>query len=147
MVLDSLANSEQYTTLHKSFAKAFEYLKTTDFSTIEAGKYVIDGDNIYASVSEYTTKEKGELEGHELYIDIQYIVKGCEIIGYAERTNQESSVAYNPTKDIEFFKGDYAPIKIEAGQFVVLFPNDLHLPCLSCNAPTNVKKVVVKVKL
>ena len=71
MVLDKIENSKLYTGLSKKIAKAFAYINETDLHQIVPGKYEIDGDNIFALVQEYETKNDGRLEGHYKYIDIQ----------------------------------------------------------------------------
>ena len=45
MILDTLANSDRYISLHPSFAKAFEYIKLKDLPNMEDGKFEIDGDS------------------------------------------------------------------------------------------------------
>ena len=66
MILDSLSNSASIEQLHPLFKQAFDYLKSTDFSKKEAGKIVLDGDNLYISVAEPTgkSKEAAKLETH-----------------------------------------------------------------------------------
>ena len=48
MVTDFLQNAHLYEGLNERFRKAFNYLKQTDFSAVDKGKYDIDGDNIFA---------------------------------------------------------------------------------------------------
>lgn len=147
MVIDNIANYAQYIELHPLFARAFEYLKSTDFSEYQEGKYPIDGNDIFASISDYITKSSGQLEGHREYIDIQYIISGQEKIGVAKLNNQTESIPYSNERDIAFFEGDYETITLKEGMFAIFFPDDLHLPCLKCDEPSAVKKVVVKVRI
>lgn len=149
MIFDKLENSALYASANPRFAKAFDYLKTTDFSTVEPGKYPIDGDLIYAAVSEYDSKEieNCKLEAHLNYIDIQYIVSGEEQMGVCMLEGQVPSIPYNTEKDCVFYKEPVSLVKVEAGMIAVFFPHDLHQPCIQVNGPAKVKKVVVKVKL
>ena len=39
MILDSLNNTKKIECLHPLFKKAFDYLKSTDFSKVEDGKH------------------------------------------------------------------------------------------------------------
>ena len=73
MILDSLSNSASIEQLHPLFKKAFDFLKSTDFSTKEAGKIVLDGDDLYVSIAEPVGKSKdaAKMETHNKYIDIQ----------------------------------------------------------------------------
>lgn len=67
MIIDKLANAHLYFGLGERINKALTYIKETDFSKMELGKYEIDGDNIFALVNEYKTKDQneGKLEAHK----------------------------------------------------------------------------------
>ena len=147
MIKDILSNHAKYHSLHPLFAKAFEYLSSADLADYDEGKYPIDGNDMYASISEYVTKGEGQLEGHLEYIDIQYIVKGSEVIGYASKNGQKEAIPYSNEHDIAFYEGDYEPIELNAGEFAIFFSDDLHLPCLKNGKPSVVKKIVVKVRV
>ena len=49
MILDSLNNTKKIECLHPLFKKAFDYLKSTDFSKVEDGKHELDGSRLYVS--------------------------------------------------------------------------------------------------
>ncbi len=147
MIIDSLDNVKHYRSLSERLKKAFEFLEETDFEQIEPGKYNVDGDEIFAIVSEYNTKEKPDArpEAHERYIDIQYVVKGKEYMGYALLEDQEPSVPYNPEKDVVFYHADVDYTTVSEGMFAVFFPTDVHAPGAMIEKSEPVKKVVVKV--
>ena len=149
MIIDNIENTKLYNYINKRINIAFEYIKSTDFTSVKPGKYAIDGDNIYASVSEYQTKDKLDSlpEAHLKYIDVQYIIKGNELIGYAPLQDQEIAVTYNETNDIAFYNSKVSYLKMETGMFMILFPGDLHQPCIKEDLSTFVRKVVVKVKV
>ena len=148
MIIDSLENAARYTSLGMHFTEAFEYLKTTDFYTMQPGRHVIDGDNIFAMISEYTTKAAGaeKLEAHRTYTDIQYMVSGTELMGYTLHTTQHPSSPYQEEQDYMLY--DETPscfIPVHAGMFIIFFPGDLHMPCIMQGQAATVKKVVMKV--
>jgi YhcH/YjgK/YiaL family protein len=147
MILDKLENAALYTSISENLKIGFDFLATTDFTHFEPGKYEIAGMNVFAIVSEYQSKEHQDCrpEAHRNYADIQYIVSGREIIGFATLNNQPVTEEYNTDKDIIFFSGETTPLILEAGMFAVFFPQDVHRPCMQLNGPENVKKVVVKV--
>jgi YhcH/YjgK/YiaL family protein len=149
MIVDKLENSDIYSALGERIKKAFDFLKNTDLNALPTGKTEIEGSDIFAAVSEYETKAQAncKLEAHRKYLDVQYLVKGSELIGYAPASNQEVIVDYNEEKDIIFFKADVSTVLIQEGMFAIFFPEDLHQPCIQANSPMNVKKVVVKVRL
>lgn len=149
MIIDKLSNSHLYSGLGEKFNKAFTYLKETDFSKIELGRYDIDGDNIFALVNEYNTKNEneGKLEAHKKYIDVQFVAKGSELMGYAPLENQKVIDEYNEQNDITFFTGDKSFTKVDEGMFAIFFPTDIHLPGIKFDEKSYVKKVVIKVKV
>jgi YhcH/YjgK/YiaL family protein len=149
MIIDNIKNAKLYSNISERINKALEYITATDFANVNPGIYKLDGDNMYASVSFYHTKDKTESypEAHQKYIDVQYIIEGCELIGYATLQNQEIEVGYNDEKDIAFYNCKTTYLKMETGMFMILFPTDLHQPCIMEKESTYVKKVVVKVKL
>ena len=147
MITDIIKNAKLYYGISDRMKKALEYLENNDFSKMEPGKYEIDGSNVYAMIQQYETKpiEIGKWEAHRRYIDIQYIVEGTELIGYANLKDLKAIRNYDEVKDFIHLegKGDY--ITAKPGMFVVLWPEDGHMPSIAVNNPSPVKKVVVKI--
>ena len=148
MVIDKIENLRMYEQLHPLFAKTFDYLEETDFNQLTSGKHIIDGEDIFALLQEYETKNATDcmLEGHQKYIDIQYVLNGEEIMGITSFANQNVLKPYHVDHDIAFYDGEYSPVKVAKGNFTIFFPGDLHMPCLKVNSPALVKKVVVKIR-
>ena len=148
MVIDHLRNAALYLGMHPRMADAFRYLQKTDFSKIEPGRYEIDGADLFALIQLYDPKlkEKARWEAHRKYIDVQYVLSGSELFGYAplERLN---SVAYDEAKDFHELKGDGDFLHVPAGTFLILFPQDAHMPGISGTGSQPVKKIVVKILL
>ena len=149
MIIEKLSNSHLYSGLGERINKAFSYLKQTDFSKMELGKYEIDGESIFALVNEYNTKDQseGKLEAHKKYIDVQFVAKGSELMGYAPLENQQIIEEYNEPNDITFFSGKKSFTQVDEGMFAIFFPTDIHLPGIKVNEKSYVKKVVIKVKV
>ena len=115
MIKDRLEHASSYYGISENLKKGFEWLKNNDMQNIMDGKYVIDGDKLFANVQSYNTKEDAPFEGHRKYIDIQYMIKGVEKIGVVDYKNCSTIENYNEEKDIEFLKINveiYAFIKI-----------------------------------
>jgi YhcH/YjgK/YiaL family protein len=131
--------------------KAFTFLKDSDLAKMEIKRYDIDGNNLYAPISEYMTKneEDARYEAHQKYIDIQYVISGKEQIGIAPASlKKEILEPYNPEKDIMFMTVERI-INFKAGpdRFFIFFPDDLHRPGIRDGESSLVRKVVVKVKI
>ena len=118
----------------------------------ETGKYEIDGEEIYAFVQNYDTKlkENSVFEGHKNYIDIQYIIEGCEMLGVMDISKAVIKNEYDPRNDAAFYKeSEIASCCVaQQGDFCIFYPHDVHSPGVAFNnLPSNVKKIVVKVHI
>lgn len=149
MIIDKIENAHLYKDLGERISKSFDYIKTTDLQNLPVGKYPIDGENIFALVSEYKTKPEfeGKLEAHKKYIDVQYVIEGEELMGYAPLGEQIVLDPYKEENDIIFFKGDKSFTKVSAGMFAVFFPEDVHMPGIVSGKSSSVKKLVIKVRI
>ena len=131
--------------------KAFLFLKSHDLSVLEIKRYDIVGDNLYAPVSEYLTKneEDARYEAHQKYIDIQYVISGKELIGIAPMSQKKDVLEpYDSAKDIEFLTVTGGENRLATpDSFFIFFPDDAHRPGLKDVENSPVKKVVVKVKV
>ena len=149
MIIDKIENAKIYYGFNERISKALEYIKSTDLINLSEGKYELDGDDIYASINLYDTKDRKDcyLEAHRKYIDVQYVVTGSELFGYASFNKQKSHSAYNDEKDFELFDNEPVFIRFDEGMFAMFFPDDLHMPGIKINDSSKVKKVVIKVKI
>ena len=131
--------------------KAFAFLKSTDLATLEIKRYDIDGDNLYAPVSEYLTKneEDAKFESHQKYIDIQYVISGVEQMSVAPLSMKKDIITpYDPVKDLEFMTVDqFNSFKATPEIFFIFFPSDIHRPSVKVGENSQVRKIVVKVKV
>ena len=151
MILDTLAQSAQYHALSPHFAKAFAFLRTMTPQTAP-GRHEIDGDNVYASVQRHFTKPVAErqYESHRQYIDVQYIHTGRELMYWAPLpllTNV--TMPYDAKGDAALYGliPEGVPLHVRAGQFTIFYPQDGHVPSCAWDAPAEVFKVVVKVRV
>jgi YhcH/YjgK/YiaL family protein len=149
MILDIIENVNFYKGLSPSLDRAFNYIVSTDFTRLETGKHVLNGDDLFALVNEYDTQPDSGLllEAHRKYIDVQFMVSGRERVGYLPLQNQVPVKEYDPEKDFILFKNDCSFFDFESGMFAVFFPGDLHMPGVCFDVPGKVRKVVVKVKI
>jgi YhcH/YjgK/YiaL family protein len=149
MIVDKIENSGLYSQSGTRIARAFQYLHTTDFSKLAAGKYEIESDDIFAIVSEYETKDIQDcaLEAHRKYIDIQYLLEGSELIGVTSLKKQIASKAYSEEDDYALYADHSSLLELEAGRFAIFFPEDLHMPGVKNKQKAQVRKVIIKVRV
>lgn len=148
MIIDSLSNIEFYKGLNNRIYKGLKFLREMDLDSLALGKYIIEGENIFANVQEYKTKylEQCRWEGHYKYTDIQYIISGEEMMGYVNM-EETSKIEEKPSDDILFLNANGNFINMKEGYFVIFTPQDAHMPSIAVEQPKNIKKVVIKVAL
>ena len=101
------------------------------------------------SVSSGTSKplEGAVLEAHAKFLDIQYILEGSEVMGWAPTDSLTPECEFNHEEDYCLFTGDCIPITVPAGYCYVVFPEDAHAPGKHLDTPLNYTKIVVKLAL
>ncbi len=128
---------------------AFTFLGTITPSAEET-KYEIQGDDVYAIIASYNTKEPHKFEAHREYVDIQCLLEGQEVIESVALNGLTVDTPYDPEKDVTFYVNTDSRKTIShliPGIFIVFFPHDAHMPGVSVgDSPAFVKKVVVKIK-
>jgi YhcH/YjgK/YiaL family protein len=147
VIIDVIENANLYRKVNSKFSKAFDFLRNTDLLRLNPGKYEIEGSCIYAVVDNYFTrpKKEGLWEAHHRYIDIQYVAKNKEQMGYANLGQMQKCTKYDQEKDILFFKGTGSSFIISAGTFVIFYPQDVHMPGIAIAKPEAVIKIVLKI--
>ena len=149
MIYSKLENIDKYSSLHPLFSAAFDALNKYANSDAAPGKYIIDGDNLFLNVQSYTTSGKDKFEQHLKYIDIQYVIRGKENIKVTTASEAEMTDSYNDYNDCALYKsvGCTTTVEMSDGSALILFPEDLHNPGLPQVKESNVRKIVVKVKI
>lgn len=144
MILDKLSESAVYEALHPLFPEAFAFLREAADKPV--GRHELSG-GMYASISDVTTHSAGgnDLEAHQSYIDIQYLIGGRSACGWAKTDELAVSVPYDSDKDVVFLRGENQKISVRDGDFYILFPSDAHEPHCTDEEPSNYRVVVVKV--
>jgi YhcH/YjgK/YiaL family protein len=152
MILDTLANAAQYKGIHAGIDQVLEAAKAYTPENYPSGRVVLDGDNVFMNMAAYETHatETAVFEAHKQYIDVMVMVEGTETI-YVKATDALSHVYQEYKPEVEALLADFdtdaTPVRLEAGSFVVLFPQDAHSPACHVDGPVNVKKIIGKVRI
>jgi len=147
MIFDVLANADRYAAVHPLFAECFAFLKNTDLAALPVGRQPLGGSGCTVIVSEAAlkTKEAARLEGHRVFIDIQYMVAGEELIGYVPRAHC-AEISDDVANDFQELQGTAEFQTLRPGCFAIYFPEDAHQPSIGTGAHTGpVRKIVIKV--
>lgn len=137
-------------TLRQKIDEAIEIIKNVKFDELELGRHDVNED-FYYNLQSYESKafETTRYEAHRKYVDVQFIVEGMERIDIAPVSALEVEEDYQEEREALFLKAPEraASIVLNAGGYVVLYPEDAHRPCIAAGAPGSVKKIVGKVRI
>lgn len=152
MILDTLDNAAQYRGIHPGVDRALEAMRAYTKENYPGGRVDLDGDNLFLNLNSYeTAPAAGALtEAHRQYMDVMYMVEGSEII-YVKPVAQLQNVThpYDPAIDALLAETDpdATAVRLEAGSFIVLFPQDAHCPGRCVEESETVKKIIGKVRI
>jgi biofilm protein TabA len=146
VLVDTILHKDVHDRLDAGLREAIQFLQSADLASLTCGRHPIDGDRLYAAVSEYQTqsREEGRWEAHRRYMDVHVVVFGAEAIGYATAGALET-VEEEPERDLVWLRGSGEIVTLLPGQFLAVWPGEGHMPGLAVGEPEPVKKVVVKV--
>ena len=151
MVITDIDNAAEQIVLSEGLKKAIDFLKDKSNHTLPDERVDVDGDKVFALVQSYDSKMKRDdpsFEAHRKYVDIQYLASGTEIVGWAPLDAVTTTVPYDAEKDAvkgKVAEDEWTPVRLEAGQAMVLYPTDAHAPCLAVDQPEYVKKICMKI--
>lgn len=148
MIYDNLANTGLYAGTNPDVAAGLEFIRQAT-PDIELGTFWLT-DRVKVMVTEYNTKAVNELgyESHRKFIDIQYPIRGRELIKVKPVQQLSLTREYDAEKDIMFYENPSqasTDIVIGEGYFTVLFPDDGHEPQHFAEKPELIKKITLKV--
>ena len=144
MILCPWKDIKKYTALLPGIEEAFDAVNALE--DYEPKTVQLSGGNRFF-VAAGTTKEPDVAEAHRKYLDIQYIVKGKEVMGWADLADCKLEGEFNEAKDVGKYSGNFEYLTINEGICYVAFPEDAHMPGRHLDVPNEFTKVVVKLKV
>ena len=134
--------------LKEHYTYIYEFIKAHDMIKLDEKRYEL-GNKAYVNIESYHTYkfEERRYESHIDYIDLQYIITGKEIIVVKPIFELVVDSPYNPDRDIIFYHNNIRGINMimDAGDMMLLEPEDGHMPCVSVEDSVYVKKAVFKI--
>lgn len=150
MIIDTLDNLPLYHVLEEEKIKLIQdFCQKASKEELAEGRTDLCGEKLFALVQKYQTKAKEEstLEAHKKYLDMQYIVSGEEYF-YIHKTSKCTVLEdQTPEKDFIFLQSEEQDVRVKAGagMFILLFPQDAHMPCIQVEGKENITKIVFKI--
>ncbi len=129
---------------YRRLQDALAWVRTGAVKELAPGRHELF-DGVYVNISAYRTKTEGRYEAHRKYLDIQILLKGREIIRLADLKKMTEETPYDAEKDILFGSAEGKDYLLREGEWMVIFPEEAHLPGQAAGEPEEVVKAVVKV--
>jgi YhcH/YjgK/YiaL family protein len=146
--IDKKVFAEQYHLNKTYWDMAFAFLKEHDLQKLAPGKYPIDGDNVYAMVTENPTKDYDSTnwESHRKYLDLQYVISGEEKMGISPLSKLATTKTYDDAKDLQNYSGEGKLYVASPAAFFLFFPSNAHRPNITTGDKKPDKKIVIKIR-
>lgn len=138
------------------FQIAFSYLESinNDFLKIKEGECIKEyiTEDMFVLKQAYFTKNRDEcfFESHRKYIDIQYMVKGAEIMDVTSINNLQIVNNYDDKTDFIKYENkseNISNLLIKEKELAIFYPTDAHQPCIKTDEKKLIYKAVVKVPI
>lgn len=142
MIMCPWKDIKKYAALLPGIEEAFDAVNAVTEYENKKTYPLSNGNKFFIAVG--TTKEPDVAEAHRKFLDIQYIVKGKEVMGWADLADCKLEGEFSEEKDIGFYSGDFEFITINEGVCYVVFPEDAHMPSRHLDVPNDYVKIVVK---
>lgn len=124
---------------------------TGDPASYSDGKHDL-GNGVSVNIMTYDTKlrQNAVYEAHQAYVDIQLILDGQEIISVEPLETMHAGTClaeFDLEKDVELYAGNMSGVDhvLRAGEYLILGPQQAHMPGICIGSPSRVRKAVVKV--
>lgn len=130
------------------YIEAMDFIRTHDLSLLAAGRYAIDGDNLYLNIVDAQMRPSVEarLEAHDRYIDVQVPLSCQETFGIKSRAEcTEPDGSMDTEKDIMFFNDVIDTfVNVRPGEVMVFPPDTAHAPLIG---EGHIRKAIFKVRV
>ena len=139
---------------NKAFTLAFNYLENIDnsFLDIKENECIKEmlSDEIFVLKQAYTTKNREDcfFESHKKYIDIQYMVKGDEIMDISNLEELKIIKDYDEKTDFIKYENkcdNISTLIIKEKELAIFYPQDAHQPCIKIDDAKLIYKAVIKI--
>ena len=105
MIVCPWKDIKKYAALLPGIDEAFDAVNALTEYEDKKNYPLSNGNRFFLAVQ--STKPVDLAEAHRNYLDIQYIVKGKEVMGWAELADCKLEGEFNETKDVGTYSGDF----------------------------------------
>lgn len=152
MITGNVNHLELLPYLPAQLKQAIQYVMANFNADSVLGKFDIDGENQFVMIFNDSTSPAEERcqELHGKYLDIQIVLAGQEKMVFSNLAAPQGRAEWLEGKDIAFLSLTQQGLEeksfiMNAGDFVVFYPGELHKPMCAVGENAPVKKAVVKI--
>ena len=152
MITGNVNHLELLPYLPAQLKQAIQYVMANFNADSALGKFDVDGENQFVMIFNDSTSpaEERRQELHGKYLDIQIVLAGQEKMVFSNLAAPQGSAEWLEGKDIAFLLLTQQGLEeksfiMNAGDFVVFYPGELHKPMCAVGENAPVKKAVVKI--
>lgn len=146
MITGKLKDLNRYIGINKNLDIAIAYIQKEEWRNAPMGETPVAGQHVLLRRFDCKTvsSEEKPFEGHQVYGDIQLLVKGNEIVEYTDLLHTKALNEYQKENDFQEYQGTaLGSFLLEEDSFAICFPEDLHKPDIT-HVSTKVEKAVIK---
>lgn len=150
MIYDQKKNISRYYGISQNLDTALHFIENNDLKNLPKGRTTIDGDNVFVNHFSYETSPKTAdslFEDHNEYLDLHFPLSGSEIIAISESVLLKETER-RPDEDSTMYVGDaQVNLPVTDADFLIVYPEEAHLPKLKAAQTSTVDKLVFKIRL
>ena len=147
MIADRLENVRHYGIPVEGLEEALGWLERENLQGLEPGRYPLGDTGGTAILAEGPTvpEEREDWEAHRRFADLQVVLSGAEMMGFAPLSSMAPKGSYSEKDDCILLEGEGNFMLVRAGGFAVFTPQDAHKAMLSpATGTVTVRKAIFK---
>ena len=149
MIIGNIHYKAPCTELSEKVKECLQYAHTHNLSQYPTGKHEVRGEELYINIVSYetTTAENRFWEAHKAYLDLHLLLQGCERIDLNLIDNMELKPYAEQEDFLPAVGSKKVSVLLEVGDYLVCYPEDVHMTALHDGTPATIKKAIFKIKI
>jgi len=145
MIVDSIEYAGRYAGLLPALEAAVRCAREHP----GAAKAEFSGGYLMYQQGETKPADPDAFESHRKYLDVQWLLKGREIILWNRLESMKELLPYDSAKDKLSLSGEGSVLEMKPGMMCILWPEDAHSACrrLAGEPAEHYEKIVIKLEI
>ncbi|HEY5715080.1 MAG TPA: YhcH/YjgK/YiaL family protein [Psychromonas sp.] len=149
MFIGNYSKIDQYDYLNQPLVSKIKQALTLILSNPVVGNHVLEENDFWCEILDLNSSPASgkNFEIHKLFIDVHVLIKGQEIMGFA---NGELTVTDLSMGDKDVYFGitrDGRYVALNEGELAIFYPGEIHKPlCHLEGEAQQIKKAVIKIR-